>query len=111
LIAVDGPTPHGFVALVPGSSPQGNDVVLLSTLLVRASARGRGVGRALCAAAGVTAARLGIAALHLYTVDAGSYFRHLGWRFLSHAILGPAHRPYGASFMWIETAKRGEPCP
>jgi len=96
--------PLGFAGLVPGLSPQRQDIVLLSTLLVVPLARRRGIGRSLCTEARVRAAQLGVPVLHLYTLDRHAFFRLLGWRLLSHAIVGAPNRPRGAAFMQIDTA-------
>jgi predicted N-acetyltransferase YhbS len=96
--------PVGLAALLPGTSPEGDEVVLLTALLVAPWARLRGTGRALCAAALAHAARLGVPTLHLYTSDAEAFYRRLGWRLIGDAIIGGAARPRAVAFMAADTA-------
>jgi GNAT superfamily N-acetyltransferase len=84
----------GVAALVAGASPEGKDVVLLSSLLVSPEARRRGIGRALvCAARDWSRERL-----HLFTEDAAPFFGRLGWAFVAHAVTAGA-RPRAVAFM------------
>lgn len=55
------------------------DVGLLRSLVVRPSARARGIGRSLAAALEHLAHGLGISELWLLTMDADKYFRGLGF--------------------------------
>ena len=96
--------PIGLAALLRGASPQGDEVVLLTALLVAPWARLRGTGRALCTAALAHAARLGVATVHLYTSDSEAFYRRLGWRLIGDAIIGGATRPRAVAFMAADTA-------
>ena len=100
--------PIGLVALLRGTSPQGDEVVLLTALLVAPWARLRGTGRVLCAAALQHAAQLGVLTVHLYTRDAEAFYRRLGWRLIGDAIIGGAARPRVVAFMAADTAGGGQ---
>jgi predicted N-acetyltransferase YhbS len=99
--------PVGLAALQRGTSPEGNEVVLLTALLVAPWARLRGTGRALCTAALGHAARLGVTTVHLYTGDAEAFYRRLGWRLIGDAIIGGATRPRAVAFMAADTEGNG----
>lgn len=104
LVACDAQgTPLGLAALVHGLSPWRERIVLISTLLVAPPQRMRGLGRALCAAAGAQAARLGAPALHVYTTDAEPFFRRIGWQSIGDAIIDVATCPRAARFMRVDT--------
>ena len=60
----------------------------LASLLVLPTYRRRGLGEALVRRCVALAASLGIERLHLYTDDAASFYKRLGWRPLARTALG-----------------------
>lgn len=82
-VAHHGDEPLGTVALRPHDLEDRPDITpWLGGLFVSPSARGQGLGRALCLAAEQQAWRLGIGTLHLFTLNQQAWYAAQGWQAL-----------------------------
>ena len=74
---------RGVITLIDDDElPGATESPWLAACIVDADQRGRGIGKALVAAAERTAAELGFATLHLYTWSEVAWYERLGWEAL-----------------------------